>query len=404
MWRAQTEWAPVVVGIGVGVGVVSIGVAAAVATGWRPRSTWRVCGEADTGTRDQRLPNNASVHGLEGLIGNTPLVEIKSLSRLTGCTILAKAEHLNPGGSSKDRVALGIIEEAERSGALGPGGTIVEGTAGSTGISLALLARARGYKCSIYMPDDMATEKSDTLRLLGAEVVRLPAVSIVNSEHYCKVAERVAAELENGCFANQFENTANFLAHYRTTGPEIWRQTGGKLSAFVMAAGTGGTIAGVGAYLREQDPGIKVFLIDPPGSALFHKVESGVCYAPQQAERRLQRNRYDTITEGIGIDRLTANFELGLPHIGKAYQGTDQEAVHMAHFLLQHDGLFIGSSSAMNCVGAVKVARDLGPGHTIVTMLCDSGTRATSKVFNQEFLAARNMTATPPSDNLDFVS
>lgn len=347
--------------------------------------------------------SDGAVVGLAGTIGSTPLIEIASLSRETGCRILAKAEFLNPGGSSKDRVALHILNEAEADGRLQPGGTVVEGTAGSTGISLALLARARGYRCVIMMPDDMAAEKATMLRTLGAEVRRVRSVSIVNNDHFCKLAERLAAATTGGFFADQFENTANFRAHYETTGPEIWRQTGGRLDAFVMAAGTGGTLAGVGCYLRQMDAAVRVALVDPPGSALYHRVASGVLYAPEQAERRLRRNRYDTITEGIGLDRLTANFARGLGAYTHAFRGTDREAVEMAHYLLRNDGLFVGSSSAMNCVGAVRMARELGPGHVIVTCLCDSGQRSLSKTFNPEFLAAKGLSPQSQGTSLDFV-
>lgn len=355
---------------------------------------------------------------------------------------------MNPGGSSKDRVARQIILEAERSGQLQPGGTLVEGTAGSTGISLALLARKCGYNCEIIMPDDMATEKSDLLVQLGATVHRVPAVSIVNNGHFCKRAQQRASEISGGFYCDQFEyefitllpflhdtlycisieglhnihfvvnncvaaltwlaahvrNLANYSAHFSTTGPEVWAQTEGKVDAFVMAAGTGGTLGGVGGYLRLQNPGIVVALVDPPGSALYNKVAAGVLYAPQQAEKKLRRNRYDTITEGIGIDRLTANFAKGLADITMAFQGTDLEAVEMGHWLLRNEGLFVGSSSAMNCVGAVKLARKLGPGKTIVTVLCDSGARSLSKMYNPSFLAAKGLKPSGRADGLDFVA
>eukprot|EP00039_Didymoeca_costata_P010610 m.143427 g.143427 ORF g.143427 m.143427 type:complete len:389 (-) comp14896_c0_seq4:28-1194(-) len=345
------------------------------------------------------------VLGFDGCIGNTPMIELRGLSQITGCRILAKAEFLNPGGSPKDRVALQIINEAESGGILQKGGCIVEGTAGSTGISLSLLACARGYGCKIVMADDMSREKSDLLECYGAEVIRVPAVSIVNNGHFCKRAASLADELPGGFFANQFENTANFRAHFSTTGPEIWSQTQGNIDAFVMGAGTGGTIGGVGAYLRSCNDNIRVCLIDPPGSALYYKVTNGVMYTPELSERRLQRNRYDTITEGIGIDRMTANLSLALPHITDAFKGTDQEAVTMAQYLLHKEGLFLGSSSAMNCVGAVKMARKLGPGHTIVTVLCDSGQRALSKLYNEDFLQKRGLNLPKSIDSsLDFVS
>jgi len=343
------------------------------------------------------------VAGFPGCIGNTPMLEIQSLSKATGCRILGKAEFLNPGGSSKDRVALRMVQEAEEAGELKPGGVIVEGSAGSTGISLALMARARGYGCTIVLPDDMSVEKCQLLERFGATVLRVPAVSIVNNAHYCKKAEQIAADTPGGFYANQFENTANFRAHYTTTGPEIWEQTNGSLDGFVMASGTGGTISGVAAYLKSVKPEVQVCLIDPPGSALYNKVACGVLYAPEQAERTLRRNRYDTITEGIGIDRMTENFNQGWANIDHAYKGTDQEAVEMAHYLLHHDGLFVGSSSAMNCVGAVRLARQLGPGHTIVTVLCDSGQRSMSKLFNPEFLQARDLSPMHAGASLAFI-
>eukprot|EP00041_Stephanoeca_diplocostata_P007850 m.113096 g.113096 ORF g.113096 m.113096 type:complete len:407 (-) comp17061_c0_seq1:86-1306(-) len=385
-----------------------IGSASAAVIGFACHKIWCKSPE-DKGVINCSTRQSSDGIGIAALIGNTPMVEIRSLSRLTGCRILAKCEMLNPGGSTKDRVAKQIIHEAHTSEILKSDkcGTIVEGTAGSTGISLALLARAYGHKCKIFMPDDMAQEKSDVLKLLGADVVRLPAVSIVNNKHFCKVAEAYARDTPNAVFANQFENLANFRAHYYGTGPEIWQQTNGKLDAFVMAAGTGGTIAGVGSYLHERNPNIKVVLVDPPGSALYNKIEAGVLYASEQSERRLRRNRYDTITEGIGIDRLTANFAKALPVVSKAFRGSDLEAVEMANFLLRNDGLFVGSSSAMNCVGVVRTARMLGPGHTIVTILCDGGARSMSKMYNPAFLKSRGLFPTAHTrdvDDLGFVA
>ncbi|TMW63374.1 hypothetical protein Poli38472_002315 [Pythium oligandrum] len=320
--------------------------------------------------------------GFAGLVGNTPIVELKSLSEATGCTILAKAEFMNPGGSSKDRVAKGIVEDAERRGLLREGGTIVEGTSGSTGISLSLMARAKHYNCTIVMPDDQAKEKSQLLEKFGAHVELVKPASIVNAKHYVNEARRRAGVIPGGYFANQFENTANFDTHYNTTGPEIWHQTRGQVDAFVMSSGTGGTIAGVSSYLKEQNPKIQVFLADPPGSSLYNKVRSNVCYAPQQAEKKIRRHRYDTIAEGVGIDRLTENFLLAT--IDDAFLVPDQETVEMSRFLLRNEGLFVGSSSALNCVAAVRAARKLGPGHTIVTVLCDSGQRHLTKFWDEE--------------------
>ncbi|OQS05790.1 cysteine synthase [Thraustotheca clavata] len=322
--------------------------------------------------------------GHAGLIGNTPLIKLHSLSKATGCEIYAKAEFLNPGGSSKDRVAKGIVEDAEERGLLKPGGTIVEGTSGSTGISLALIARAKGYNCLIVMPDDQAKEKSDLLQQFGAVVEFVKPASIVNANHYVNQARQRANEIQGGYFADQFENEANCNVHYKTTGREIWEQTNGKIDAFVMSAGTGGTIAGVSLYLKHKNPNVQVVLADPPGSSLYNKVRYNVCYAAQQSERTVKRHRYDTIAEGIGIDRLTANFLKA--KIDDAYAVTDQEAVDMSRYLLHNEGIFVGSSSSMNCVAAVHLARKLGPGHTIVTILCDSGQRHLTKFWNNEHL------------------
>ncbi|KAJ0409744.1 hypothetical protein ATCC90586_001057 [Pythium insidiosum] len=331
-------------------------------------------------SRRRKAPQYPS--GFAGLVGNTPIVELTSLSEATGCRILAKAEFMNPGGSSKDRVAKGLVEDAERRGLLREGGTIVEGTSGSTGISLSLMARAKQYNCIIVMPDDQAKEKSMLLEKFGAHVELVKPASIVNAKHYVNEARRRAAAIDGGFFANQFENTANFEIHYSTTGPEIWRQTNGTVDAFVMSSGTGGTIAGVSTYLKEQNANVQVFLADPPGSSLYNKVRSNVCYAPQQAEARIRRHRYDTIAEGVGIDRLTENFLLAA--IDDAFVVTDDETVEMSRFLLRNEGIFVGSSSALNCVAAVRAARKLGPGHTIVTVLCDSGQRHLTKFWDDE--------------------
>jgi cysteine synthase A len=344
--------------------------------------------------------------GLVELIGGTPMVEIPSLSRLTQCRILGKCEFLNPGGSSKDRVAKSIVVNAMARGDLKPGGTVVEGTSGSTGISLALVARSLGLRCVIVMPDDQAQEKEDMLVALGADVRRVKPASIVHRDHYVNVARRLASEIPGGFFANQFENADNWHAHYETTGPEIVRQVDGDgdgsdrakgqergngVDAFVMSAGTGGTISGVSRYLKECDPSTHVVLADPQGSSLFHRVKSGVLYTRQQSERRLRRHRYDTVTEGIGLDRMTHNFEAGVDLIDDAVHVTDQQAASMAHHLLQADGLFVGSSSALNCVAATKLALKLGPGHVVVTMLCGGGSRERSKIHSVDFLQANGL-------------
>ncbi|XP_057765475.1 cysteine synthase 2 isoform X3 [Salvia miltiorrhiza] len=351
--------------------------------------------------------------------------------------ILGKAEFLNPGGSVKDRVALKIIQEALECGALSPGGVVTEGSAGSTAISLATVAPAFGCSCHVVIPDDAAIEKSQILEALGATVERVRPVSITHKDHFVNIARRRAheanelaskyqdlSEIDNninqlndtdaafetnsskyltnckgGFFADQFENLANFRAHHEGTGPEIWEQVGGKLDAFVAAAGTGGTVAGVSRYLKEKDSSIKCFLVDPPGSGLFNKVTRGVMYTREEAEGRRLKNPFDTITEGIGINRLTENFKLAV--LDGAFRGSDKEAVEMSRYVLKNDGLFLGSSSAMNCVGAVRVAQQMGPGHTIITILCDSGMRHLSKFYNAEYLAQYGLT--PSASGLEFL-
>ncbi|CAM9430599.1 unnamed protein product, partial [Discosporangium mesarthrocarpum] len=327
--------------------------------------------------------------GYEGLIGNTPIIRLRSLSEATGCEILAKAEYLNPGGTSKDRIAANMIREAEESGRLKPGGTVVEGTSGSTGIALASLCRAKGYKCVIVMPDDQAKEKVDLLKTFGAEVLQVRTASIASPDHYINAARLRASQLPGAVFMDQFETGANFRAHYQRTAPELFEQTHGRLDAFVMGAGTGGCIAGISCYLRDRGSHAKTFLVDPPGSGLFNRVKHGVCYTTQMAERDVKRHRYDTIAEGIGNDHVTGNFALA--EVKDAYLVSDQEAVFMAHYLLEQEGIFVGSSSAMNCVGAVLAARELGPGHRIVTMLCDSGTRYASRFWNREYVESRGL-------------
>ena len=337
--------------------------------------------------------------GLCGLVGCTPMVRLESVSAETGCTVLAKCEHLNPGGTSKDRVALELVLDAEARGELRAGGTVVEGTSGSTGISLAQVCRARGYRCVIVMPDDQAVEKYRLLELLGAEVVLVRPAAIVNEGHYVNVARRVAREMAGGFFANQFENEANWRAHRAQTGPELWAQTGGCVDAFVMSAGTGGTIAGVGRFLRgawaaaqperRGRAPVQIVLADPQGSSLLHKVNDGVLFCPEQAERRLRRHRDDSIVEGVGIDRLTANFAQAV--VDRALRVTDQEVVDMSRRLLREEGLFCSSSSALNVAAARRVALELGPGHTVLTVLCGSGVREQSKLYNAEYLAGRGL-------------
>ncbi|CAM6018247.1 unnamed protein product [Sphagnum balticum] len=378
--------------------------------------------------------------GVIGAIGNTPLIRIHSLSEATGCDIFGKAEFLNPGGSVKDRVAAKILDEALESGALQTGGLVTEGSAGSTAVSLAMVAIAHGCKCHVVLPDDAAIEKTQILEAMGAAVERVRPVSISHREHFVNIARQRALEAQaivedesqsfkeslnrgfrhcasgthlrqvgtedescsqskGGFFADQFENLANFRAHYEGTAPEIWAQTGGKVNAFVAAAGTGGTVAGVSCYLKEKNPEVKCYLIDPPGSGLYNSVTRGVMYTREEAEGKRMKNPFDTITEGIGINRITQNFKQA--KLDGAFRGSDREAVEMARFLLKNDGLFVGSSSAMNCVGAVHVARVLGPGNTIVTILCDGGARHLSKFHNSSYLEAQGLT--PTATGLEFI-
>ncbi|KAF2001166.1 PALP-domain-containing protein [Amniculicola lignicola CBS 123094] len=329
--------------------------------------------------------------GIEGCIGNTPLIKIKSLSDATGCEILAKAEFLNGAGNSpKDRVALSIIQMAEERGLLIPhsGDTIYEGTVGSTGISLAAICQARGYKAHICMPNDMAVEKSDLLLKLGAEVERVRPAPIVDQDQFVNLASRRAIEHTTnankpgrGLFADQFETEANWRAHYSGTGPEIYGQTGGHLDAFVSGAGTGGTLSGVALYLKPKLPNLKVVLADPPGSGLYNRVKFGVMFNNKEKEGTRRRHQVDTIIEGIGINRVTHNFDVGRELIDDAIRVTDDQAIGMAKWLVENDGIFVGSSSAVNCVAATKLAKQLGPGHRIVTLLCDSGARHLSKFW-----------------------
>ncbi|KAK4132519.1 PALP-domain-containing protein [Trichocladium antarcticum] len=333
------------------------------------------------------------VDGIEGTIGNTPLIRLRSLSAATGCEILAKAEFLNgAGGSPKDRVALSMIEAAEEQGLLSPGrgDCIYEGTVGSTGISLAVLARARGYHAHICMPDDMAHEKSDLLHHLGATVERVPVAPITDPAHFVNLARARAQQHtaaadtpSRGFFADQFESRANYTAHMKTTGPEIVAQTDGRLDAFVAGAGTGGTIAGVAKHLKEAAglAGLRVVLADPQGSGLYNKVRHGVMYSATEREGTRRRTQVDTMVEGIGINRITENFEAGRGLIDDAVRVTDEQACRMARWLVEHDGVFIGSSSAVNCVAAVVTALKMPPGSRVVTILCDSGTRHLSKFW-----------------------
>ncbi|KAF8813895.1 PALP-domain-containing protein [Phlegmacium glaucopus] len=399
--------------------------------------------------RPIELRSDEIVKGVTGLIGNTPLVRINSLSDALGIEILGKAEFLNPGGSVKDRVALQMINDAERLGYLHPhtGSRIFEGTVGSTGISIATIARARGYDTTIIMPDDVAEEKVKALQSLGADVERVRPASIVDKKQYVNLARQRASKFgqpqknstdpssstngahphifespsssvlvtttsshvefdtnewrkgskdllaPRGYFADQFENKSNFDAHYGGTGPEIWRQTNGRLNAFVSGAGTGGTVAGVGRYLKSMNENVIVAISDPDGSGLYNKVKHGVLFDRKESEGTKRRHQVDTVVEGIGINRLTNNIELALPILDDAFRVTDAEAVAMSRYLVKHDGLFLGSSSACNLVACVKLAKQKGwnNGQTMVTILCDSGTRHYSKFWNDEYLQKANI-------------
>ncbi|NES05232.1 MAG: cysteine synthase A [Okeania sp. SIO2F4] len=316
--------------------------------------------------------------GFVGTVGNTPLIRLNSFSEETGCEILGKAEFLNPGGSVKDRAALYIIKDAEEKGLLKPGGTVVEGTAGNTGIGLAHICNAKGYKCLIIIPETQSIEKMDALRTLGAEVRPVPAVPYKDPNNYVKMSGRLASEMENAVWANQFDNLANRIAHYETTGLEIWEQTNGKVDAWVAATGTGGTFAGVSLFLKEKNPQVKTVLADPMGSGLYSYVKTGEIYSEG-----------NSITEGIGNSRVTKNME-NVP-IDDAIRVDDQEAVRVVYQLLRKDGLFMGGSVGINVGAAVALAKEMGPGHTIVTVLCDSGARYQSKLFNREWLAGKNL-------------
>ena len=313
-------------------------------------------------------------NGFIEAIGNTPLIRLQAASTATGCEILGKAEFMNPGGSVKDRAAWWMIREAERSGRLQAGGTVVEGTAGNTGIGIAHICNARGYSCVIYMPDNQSTEKVEILETLGGQVRVVPTVPYSNEMNYQKQADRYARSLPGAVWVNQFDNTANRLAHYESTGPEIWQQTVGTVDAFVCSVGTGGTIAGVAKYLKQQTAEVQVVLLDCIGSALYNFITTGVA----------TMSAGTSITEGIGNSRVTAN--LADANIDWALQVSDQDMVGMVYRLLHEEGWLFGSSTGINVCGAVEVARKLGPGHTIVTMLCDGGGKYRSSLFNREWL------------------
>jgi cysteine synthase len=327
----------------------------------------------------------STVAGFVGAIGNTPLIRLKGVSEQTGCDILGKAEFMNPGGSVKDRAASAIIAAAEQRGELSAGGVVVEGTAGNTGIGLAHVCNAHGYRCVIVMPDNQSPEKYRLLETLGAEVHKVPVVPYSNPNQYQKVAQRLAAALPNAIWSNQFDNTANRDAHRRTTGPEIWAQTSGRIDAFTCATGTGGTFAGVSEFLKSRRREIRCVLADPPGSSLYAWVRTGT----------LKSTGSGSITEGIGIGRITANLA-GAP-IDDAVLVEDAEMVRNVYRLLYEEGLFLGSTSGLNVAAAVSVARALGPGHTVVTVLCDGGAKYQSRLFNREWLEQKGLAGCAPA-------
>ena len=322
-------------------------------------------------------PSSAKLDGMSAAIGNTPLIHLRRASEATGCTILGKAEFMNPGGSVKDRAGLAIIADAEARGVLRPGGTIVEGTAGNTGIGLTLVANARGYRSVIVMPETQSREKIDFLRMIGADLRLVPAKPYSDPGNYVRYSEQLAHEL-GAVWANQFDNLANREGHRTTTGPEIWQQTGGRLDAFTCSCGTGGTLAGVSMALKAERSDVRIVLADPEGSGLYGWVKRG--------DLSVQGS---SITEGIGQSRVTANLEGAV--IDDAVRIPDPEALEQVFDLLQHEGLSVGGSAGLNVAAAVRVARDLGPGHTVVTILCDGGARYQSKLFNPAFLRGKGL-------------
>ena len=344
-------------------------------------SAARKSGPAKAGVAEVR-------RGFCGTVGGTPLIRLGRLSEATGCEILGKAEFLNPGGSVKDRAGLAIIEDGERRGLLKPGGTVVEGSAGNTGIGLALVANAKGYRCIVVIPDTQSPEKMALLRAMGAEVRAVPQAPYPEPANYNKIAERLAGEIRGGFWANQFDNLANREMHYRTTGPEIWRQTGGAVTAFVAAVGTGGTLAGTSLFLKERSPAIRTVCADPYGSVTYSWIKT-----------KTLDDEGDSITEGIGQGRVTKNLE-GAP-VDDAYRISDQTAIEMLYHLAREEGLLLGSSSAINVCGAVKLARERGRGQVIVTILADGGQRYLSRLYNPAWLAEKGLT--PKAKGLEFL-
>ncbi|KAA8910862.1 hypothetical protein TRICI_004005 [Trichomonascus ciferrii] len=326
--------------------------------------------------------------GFVGAIGNTPLIKLNKLSEETGCKIYGKGEFMNPGGSVKDRAALYVVEDAERKGQIGPGGTVVEGTAGNTGIGLAHVCRAKGYKCVIYMPDTQSQGKINHLRLLGAEVHPVPAVPFDNPENYNHQARRHAEQLDNAVWTNQFDNVANRQAHIETTGPEIWAQTDGQVDAFTCATGTGGSLAGTACYLKEISNGkVKAILADPPGSVLHSYIQSG---------GKSMDRAGSSITEGIGQGRVTDNMKPDINLMDGSVHIPDEQTINMVYRLLDEEGLYLGASSCLNVVAAYEVAKQLGPGNTVVTLLCDNADRYADRLFSRKWLQSKNLDILPP--------
>lgn len=351
--------------------------------------------------------------GISSLIGDTPLVRIDSLSDATGCEIMAKVEFVNVGGSPKDRVALYIIEQAENMNLITPNTqcTIFEGTVGSTGISIATIAKSKGYNAWIVMPDDVAIEKRQLLQRLGAHVECVRPCSIIDEGHFVNIARRRALEMNKAAdlddslprafHVNQFENIDNITAHFYSTGPEIYTQTNGIIHALVLGCGTGGTLAGVCRYLKPRIPNLHVVLADPQGSGIYNKIKHGVMFTSQEAEGTRQRHQMDTIVEGVGLKRLTVNLTTAISYCNDSIKVTDLEALEMSRYLLKNDGLFVGSSSAVNLVAAYRLAKLMGPGKVIVTMLCDHGSRHMTKFWCDQYIEKRGLICT--STGLEFI-
>jgi len=326
------------------------------------------------------------VDGFVGAVGKTPLIKLQRLSEETGCTIVGKAEFQNPGGSVKDRAALYVVKDAEEKGRLKPGGTVVEGTAGNTGIGLAHVCRSKGYKCVIYMPDTQSQEKIDLLKMLGADVRPVPAVAYENPDNYNHQAKRYAESIPNAVWTDQFDNVANARAHYETTGPEIWAQTSGTVDAFICATGTGGTLAGAGKFLREVSAQgskkVENWLADPPGSVLHSYMLSG---------GKLLERSGSSITEGIGQGRITKNLATEIEHLMGSITISDEKSIQMVYRLLDEEGLYLGASTALNVVAAYELAKRLGPGNTVVTILCDGAYRYQTRLFSRGWLESKRL-------------